>query len=127
MIGLSNGPGLTPPKLLFLGEKIFRVLEIFLLKNSSPFFSELVRVRTSKFDTLLMGIIKPYNFYYWHFLLRLLVSEIFAGPFHQAKAASSSFTVLGSLLREGLLSTPLHPNFVNYLTQREHERINAAH
>ena len=53
----------------------------------------MVRVRTSKLDTLLIGIIKPYNFYYWHFLLRSLVSEIFAGPFHQAKAASSSFTV----------------------------------
>ena len=49
---------------------------------------------TSKLDTLLIGIIKPYNFYYRHFLLRSLVSEIFAGPFHQAKVASSSFPVV---------------------------------
>ena len=94
MIGLSYGPGLTPQKTLFLGEKIFRLMEILLLKNSSPFFSKRVRVRASKLAVLLISIIKPYNFYYWYFLLRLLVSEIFAGPFHQAKTLSSSFTVL---------------------------------
>ena len=57
----------------------------------------------------MIGIIKPYNFYYWHFLLRSLVSEIFAGPFHQAKAASSSFTVFsfGALLQFGSLLLPL--------------------
>ena len=73
---------------------MLRLLKIFLLKNSSPFFSLLVRVRASKLDTLLIGIIKPYNFYYWYFLLRLLVREIFAGPFQQAKIVSSSITVV---------------------------------
>ena len=34
----------------------------------------------------------------WYFLLRLLVSGIFGGPFHQAKTVSSSFTVLFSEL-----------------------------
>ena len=43
--------------------------------------------------TLLIVIIKPYNCYFWHFLLRSLVSETFAGPFHQAKVVSSSFTL----------------------------------
>ena len=79
---------------LFFIEKMLRLLEIFLVKNSSPFFSKLVRVRASNLDTLLIGMIKPYHFYYWHFLLRSLVSEIFAGPFHQTKAVSSSFTVI---------------------------------
>ena len=94
MIGLSNGPGLTPQKPLFFGEKILRLLEIFWVKNSRPFFSKLVRVRAFNHYTLLIGIIKPYHYYYRYFLLRSLVSEIFAGPFHQAKTVSSSFTVL---------------------------------
>ena len=63
MIGLSNGPGLTPKKPLVLGEKILRVLEIFLLKNSSPIFCELVIARASHPYILLVGTIKPYNFY----------------------------------------------------------------
>ena len=93
MIGLSNGPGLTPQKPLFLVEKMLRLLDIFLVKNSRPFFSKLVRVRASNLFTLLIGIIKPYHYYYRYFLLRSLVREIFVGPFHQAKAVSSSFTV----------------------------------
>ena len=72
---------------------MLRIQEIFWVKNSSPFFSKLVRVRASNLYTLLIGIIKPYHYYYMYFLLRSLVSEIFAGPFHQAKALSSSFTV----------------------------------
>ena len=94
MIGLSNGPGLTPKKPLFFVEKMLRLLDIFWVKNSRPFFSKLVRVRASNLYTLLIGIIKPHHYYYMYFLLRSLVSEIFAGPFHQAKDASSSFTVL---------------------------------
>ena len=69
-------------------------MEIFWLKNTSPFFSILVRVRVSNFYTLLIGIIKSHHCYYWYFLLRSLVSKIFAGPFHQSKALSSSFTVI---------------------------------
>ena len=69
-------------------------MDIFWVKNSRPFNSKLVRVRASNLYTLLIGIIKPYYYYYRYFLLRPLVSEIFAGPFHQAKAASSSFTVV---------------------------------
>ena len=98
MIGLSNGPGLTPKKPLFFVEKMLRLLDIFWIKNSRSFFSKLIRVRASNLYTLLIGIIKPYNFYYWYFLLRPLVSKIFAGPFHQAKAVSSSFTVVSHAL-----------------------------
>ena len=93
MIGLSNGPGLTPQKPLFLVEKMLRLLDIFLVKNSRPFFSKLVRVRAPNLYTLLIGIIKPYHYYYRYLLLGPLVSEVFVGPFHQAKAVSSSFTV----------------------------------
>ena len=55
-----------------------------------------MRVRASNLFTLLIGIIKPYHYYYWYFLLRSLVGEIFAGPFHQAEVVSSSFTVFCS-------------------------------
>ena len=72
---------------------MLRLLDIFWVKNSRPFFSKLVWVRASNINTLLMGIIKPYHYYYRYFLLKPLDSEIFAGPFHQAKAVSSSFTV----------------------------------
>ena len=72
---------------------MLRLLDIFWVKNSRPFFSKLVRVRASNLYTLLIGIIKPHHYYYMYFLLRSLVREIFAGPFHQAKALSSSFTV----------------------------------
>ena len=64
MVGGPNGPGLTPQKPLFLAEKMLRLLEIFLRKNSSPIFSELVRARASHPYILLIGAIKPYNFYY---------------------------------------------------------------
>ena len=57
-----------------------------------------MRVRASNLFTLLIGIIKPYHYYYWYFLLRSLVGEIFAGPFHQAKVVSSSFTVIQDLI-----------------------------
>ena len=80
-----------------------------MVKNSSPFFSKLVRVRASNLFTLLIGIIKPYHYYYWYFLLRSLVGEIFAGPFHQAKVVSSSFTVasyLRSVIDQLLLEVP---------------------
>ena len=73
---------------------MLRLLDIFWVKNSRPFFSKLVRVRASNLYTLLKGIIKPHHYYYMYFLLRSLVSEIFAGPFHQAKAVSSSFSVM---------------------------------
>ena len=91
MIVLSNGPGLIPPKPFFWGEKRLTLLEIFWVKN----FSKLVRVRASNLYRLLIGVIKAYHYYNRCFLLRPLVSEIFAGPFHQAKAVSSSFTFLG--------------------------------
>ena len=71
---------------------MLRLLDILWLKNSRPFFSKLVRVKASNLYTLLIGIIKPYHYYYMYFLLRSLVSEIFAGLFYQAKAVSSSFT-----------------------------------
>ena len=93
MIGLSNGPGFTPQKTQFFEEKMLRLLEIFFLKNSSPFFLKPWRVGTSNINILLIGAIKNYNFFYCHFLLRPFLSEMFAGPFHQAKAESSSRTV----------------------------------
>ena len=72
---------------------MLRLLEIFFLKNSSPFFLKPWRVRASNINILLIGAIKHYNFFYCHFLLRPFLSKIFAGPFHQAKAESSSRTV----------------------------------
>ena len=80
-------------KSLFLAEKMLRLLEIFLRKNSSPFFSKLVRVRDSNVYILLVVTTKPCNFYSWHFLLRPLLSEIFAGPFHRAKMIEQGETV----------------------------------
>ena len=77
----------------FFEEKMLRLLEIFFLKNSSQFFLKPWRVRASNINILLIGPIKHYNFFYCHFLLRPFLSKIFAGPFHQAKALSSSFTV----------------------------------
>ena len=72
---------------------MLRLLDIFWVKNSRPFFSKLVRVRASNLYTLLIGIIKPYHYYYMYFLLRSLVSEIFAGPFHRAKMIEQGKTV----------------------------------
>ena len=46
------------------GEKMLRLFEVFMGKNSSPIFSTLVRARASSPCTLLVGTIKPYNFYY---------------------------------------------------------------
>ena len=105
MIGLSNGPGFTPKKPQFFKEKMLRLLDIFFLKNSSPFFLKPWRVRTSNLNILLIGAIKHYNFFYCHFLLRPFLSEMFAGPFHQAKAESSSRTVL-SLTAHRYLEKP---------------------
>ena len=48
----------------FFGEKIPRLLELFGGKNLSPIFSKLVRARDSNPFILLVGTIKPYNFYY---------------------------------------------------------------
>ena len=64
MVGGPNGPGLTPQKALTFEEKRLRFFEVFLGKNSSPIFSTLVRARASSPCTLLVGTIKPYNFYY---------------------------------------------------------------
>ena len=65
MVGGQNGPYVTPQKNpLFFIEKMLRLLEIFLVKNSSPFFSKLVRVRVPNLYILLIGAIKPYNFCY---------------------------------------------------------------
>ena len=72
---------------------MLRLLEIFWGKNSSPIFSELVRARASHPYILLVGTIKPYNFYYQHFLLRPFLSKIFTGPFHRAKMIEQSKTV----------------------------------
>ena len=85
---------LPPKKPQFFEEKMLRLLEIFFLKNSSQFFLKPWRVRASNINILLIGAIKHYNYFYCHFLLRLFLSEIFTGPFHQAKAESSSRTVL---------------------------------
>ena len=89
-MGLSNGPGFTPQKTQFFEEKMLRLFKIFFLKNSSPFFLKPWRVGASNINILLIGAIKNYNFFYCHFLLRPFLSKIFAGPFHQAKAESSS-------------------------------------
>ena len=96
MIGLSNGPGFTPQKTQVFGEKMLRLLKIFFLKNSSPFFLKPWRARASNINILLIGAIKHYNFFYCNFLLRPFVSEMFPGPFHQAKAESSSRNKLQS-------------------------------
>ena len=72
---------------------MLRLLEIFLVKNSSPFFSKLVRVRGPNYYILLIGTIKPYNICYVHFWLRLFLSEIFDDPFHQTKKAETNKTV----------------------------------
>ena len=83
---------------------MLRLLEIFFLKNSSPFFLKPWRVRASNINILLIGAIKHYNFFYCHFLLRPFLSEMFAGPFHQAKAESSSRTVIEDLLMDTIRS-----------------------
>ena len=64
---------------------MLRLLEFLGGKNSSPIFSEMVRARASHPYILLVGTIKPCNFYYKHFLLKPFLSKIFAGPFHRAK------------------------------------------
>ena len=64
MVGGQNGPGVTPQKTSFFIEKMLRLLEIFMVKNSSPFYSKLVRVRGPKHYILLIGTIKPYNICY---------------------------------------------------------------
>ena len=64
-----------------------------MVKNSSPFFSKLVRVRGPNHYILLIGTIKPYNICYVHFWLRLFLSEIFDDPFHQTKKAETNKTV----------------------------------
>ena len=46
------------------GERMHRLLEFFWGKNSSPIFSELVRARASHPYIVLVGTIKPCNFYY---------------------------------------------------------------
>ena len=90
----SKRPLCNPSKKpLFFIEKMLRVLEIFLVKNSSPFFSKLVRVRGPNHYILLIGTIKPYNICYWHFLLRSFLSEIFNDPFHQTKKGETNKTV----------------------------------
>ena len=70
-----------------------RLLKIFLVKNSSPFFSKLVRVWGPNHYILLIGTIKPYNICYWHFLLRSFLSKIFNDPFHQTKKGETNKTV----------------------------------
>ena len=90
----SKRPWCDPSKKpLFFIEKMLRLLEIFLIKNSSPFFSKLVRDRDPNHYILLMGTIKPYNICYVHFWLRLFLSEIFDDPFHQTKKAETNKTV----------------------------------
>ena len=90
----SKRPLCDPSKKpLFFIEKMLRLLEIFMVKNSSPFFSKLVRVRGPNHYILLIGTIKPYNICYVHFWLRLFLSEIFDDPFHQTKKAETNKTV----------------------------------
>ena len=106
MVGGPNGPGLTPQKTLFFGEKMLtRLLEFFWGKNSSPVFSKLVRARASNPFRLLVGTIKPCNLYYYHFLLRLFLSEIFAGPFHRAKMIEQGETVYHAIANPLLMGT----------------------
>ena len=94
---------------------MLRLLDIFLRKNSSPFISKLVRVRDSNVYILLVVTIKPYNFYSWHFLLRPLLSDIFAGPFHRAKTMSQGRTVSMAMIRGNIINVkstlpPLNKN-----------------
>ena len=93
MVGGPNGPGLTPQKTSNFWRKKLRLLEFFWEKNSSPIFSKLVRARAINPFILLVGNIKPYNFYSYHFLFRPFLSKIFAGPFHRAKTMSQGRTV----------------------------------
>ena len=86
----------------FFIEKMLWVLEIFMVKYSSPFFSKLVRVRGPNHDILLIGTIKPYNICYWHFLLRSFLSEIFNDPFHQTKKGETNKTVYTSQVEDDL-------------------------
>ena len=72
---------------------MLRLLEFFGGKNSSPIFSKLVRARDSNPFILLVATIKPYNFYYKHFLFRPFLSKIFAVPFHRAKMIEKGETV----------------------------------
>ena len=72
---------------------MLRLLEFFGGKNSSPIFSKLVRARDSNPFILLVGTIKPYNLYYYHFLLRPCLGKIFAVPFHRAKMIEKGETV----------------------------------
>ena len=94
MVGGQNGPSVTPQKTSIFHRKMLRLLEIFLVKNSSPFFSKLVRVRGPNHHIFLIGTIKPCNICYWHFLLRSFLSEIFDDPFHQTKKGEANKTVL---------------------------------
>ena len=90
----SKRPLCDPSKKpLFFIEKMLRLLEIFLVKNSSPFFSKLVRVRSPNHYILLIGTIKPYNICYWHFLIRSFLREIFNDPFHQTNMDETNKTV----------------------------------
>ena len=89
---------------------MLRLLEFFCGKNSSPIFSELVRARASNPFILLVGTIKPCNFYYQHFLLRPLLSEIFAGPFHRAKTTSQGRTVVVKAVIESSLNGLVAPS-----------------
>ena len=93
MVGGPNGPGLTPQKTSNFWRKKLRLLEFFWEKNSSPIFSKLVRARAINPFILLVGTIKPCNFYSQHFLFRPFLSKIFAGPFHRAKTMSQGRTV----------------------------------
>ena len=90
----SKRPLCDPSKKpLFFIEKMLRLLEIFMVKNSSPFFSKLVRVRGPNHYILLIGTIKPYNICYWHFLLRSFLNKILDDPFHQTKKGETNKTV----------------------------------
>ena len=95
-------------KPLFLAEKMLWLLDIFLRKNSSPFFSKLVRVRGPNNYTLLIGTIKPYNIWYWHFLLRSFLNKILDDPFHQTKKGETNKTVLDTK-NKGVSMTNDHP------------------
>ena len=83
---------------------MLRLLEIFLVKNSSPFFSKLVRVRGPNHYILLIGTIKPCNLYYQNFLLRPFLGEIFAVPFHRAKMIEQGETVRTKRSRQMVFS-----------------------
>ena len=100
-------------KTLFFIEKMLRLLEIFFIKNSSPFFSKLVRVRGPNHYILLIVSIKPYNICYVHFWLRLFLSEIFDDPFHQTKKGETNKTEFKKMSSSqkgmgGFCKKPLH-------------------